>query len=382
MHHGVVSVTIDISGIPHERIVSVPSPLAELGMALHALSEPGHHPGLQGWATATSAALDPCLADRLLEADFLWRVTFSDVFMPFAGLPGATAGRLPGPTVLPGATLTEELDLMDRLTDQQFVDVALEFSCDLSYGKRSRDVLGEPELRQRSLELAAARGPHQLAFTHRLLEDPPGVRAWLRRLFEECDEAFFADTWNRLRHQLAADTRHKNDLLRHKGLGESLPEVSRALSLDEDGRHIRVDKLSEGRTVADARGVTLIPTSLGRPHLMVLHRWKWQPVIVYPVGSSPQLTSPSSVDLLTRRMEALAHPVRIRLCRHLARGDYTTGELAKAHGMTAPEISRHLSALKKAGLLTTRRRGRYVMHQLDLSVVARLGSDFIEGVLR
>ena len=47
----------------------------------------------------------------------------------------------------------------------------------------------------------------------------------------------------------------------------------------------------------------------------------------------------------------------------------------------SPE-SRHLSLLKKAGLVTTRRRGRYVLHQLDVAMVARLGSDFLEGVLR
>jgi len=29
-----------------------------------------------------------------------------------------------------------------------------------------------------------------------------------------------------------------------------------------------------------------------------------------------------------------------------------------------------------------RRRGRYVLHQLDVTVVARLGSDFLEGILR
>ncbi len=52
------------------------------------------------------------------------------------------------------------------------------------------------------------------------------------------------------------------------------------------------------------------------------------------------------------------------------------------HGMTAPEISRHLSVLKKAGLITTRRRGRYVLYQLDVTAVARLGSDFLEALLR
>lgn len=72
----------------------------------------------------------------------------------------------------------------------------------------------------------------------------------------------------------------------------------------------------------------------------------------------------------------------MRLCRQLARSSFTTTELARTHSMTAPEISRHLAVLRKAGLTTTRRRGRYVLHQLDVTMVARLGSDFLEGILR
>ncbi|WP_245872101.1 DUF5937 family protein, partial [Streptomyces alboverticillatus] len=48
-----MSVMIDIAGLPTERLVFRPSPLAELCTALHALAEPGHHPGLHGWTTAT-----------------------------------------------------------------------------------------------------------------------------------------------------------------------------------------------------------------------------------------------------------------------------------------------------------------------------------------
>ncbi|MFE0131524.1 DUF5937 family protein [Streptomyces sp. NPDC059037] len=368
-----MSVSIDITGLLPERIHVVPSPLAELGMALHALAEPGHHPGLQGWATAVSARMDPCLADRMCDADFLWRTTFSDVFAPFAGIPGKQA--------LPGATLAEELDLLDKLTDEQFVDAALEFTCQSSYAEPNRSILGTPEVQQRALELAAARGPHQVRFTRRLLDDPSAVRAWFRQLVEDCDDAFFADTWARLQHQLAADARHKTDLLRRKGLAEALKAVSGAASLDEEARLITFDKITEGRTVTGDGSLVLVPTSLGWPHLMVLHRYGWQPAITYPI-SGPGLTAPPSVEQLTRRMSALAHPARMRLCRHLARGAYTTGELADAHGLTAPEVSRHLSVLKKAGLVTTRRRGRYVQHQLDIGVVSRLGSDFIEGVLR
>ncbi|MFI8192902.1 DUF5937 family protein [Streptomyces sp. NPDC085946] len=368
-----MSVRIDITGLRPERIAVVPSPLAELGMALHALSEPGHHPGLQAWVTGVTARLDSHLADRMCEADFLWRTTFSDLFLPCAGVPG---GR-----TLPGATLAEELDLLDKLTDEEFVDAALEFTCALPYSTPGPTALSDAGARRRALELAAARGPQQLRFTERLLADPPRIRAWLRQFLRDCDEAFFAEAWSRLRHRIAADTRHKTDLLRHKGLAGALAAVSPAVTLDEAAGRITVDKLGEGRTATGDGGLLLVPTSLGWPHLMVLHRYGWQPVLHYPVGS-PELASPASVEQLALRMTALSHPVRMRMCRHLARSAHTTSELAQAHGVTAPEISRHLAVLKKAGLITTRRRGRYVLHQLDVAVVARLGSDFLEGILR
>ncbi|WP_371578175.1 DUF5937 family protein [Streptomyces sp. NBC_01314] len=373
-----MSVRIDITGLRRERVAVVPSPLAELGMALHVLAEPGHHPGSRGWAAGVTARLDAHLADRLSEADFLWRTSFSDLFMPFAGIPGRDT--------LPGATLADDLDLLDKLTDDQFVDAGLEFVCspEYAYDSQRPGALSDPEMRRRALHLAAARGPLQLRFTRRLLADPPGVRSWLRQFLEDCDEAFFAETWSRLCHPLAADARHKTELLRHRGLAEALAAVSPSMTLDGVGsaaERIVVDKLVEGRTHTGDGGLLLVPTSLGRPHLTVLHRFGWQPVIQYPV-SAAEPAAPLSVEQLALRMAALSHPVRMRLCRNLARGANTTGELAQMLGMTPPEISRHLSVLKKAGLLTTRRRGRYVLHQLDVTVVARLGSDFLEGLLR
>ncbi|MGC5345848.1 DUF5937 family protein [Streptomyces sp. DT24] len=368
---------IDIADLSPEHIVFETSPLAELGLALHALAEPGHHPGLNSWATATAAALEPELADRMHEAEFLWRNTFSDVFMPFAGIHGGD-GRT-------GATLAEDLDILDRLDDERFVAAALEFTCASLYGNGAPSPLVDPVTRARALDLAAARGAVQLEFSERLLDDPASVRRWVRRLFEDCDQAFFADTWQRVQLQLTADARHKTEVLRHKGLDEALRAVSSALSIDEDARTIMVDKLTEGRTTATApgvrEGVTLIPSTFGWPHLMVLHAPDWRPVIHYPVHR-PDLPPPASVEQLQLRMEALAHPMRMRLCRNLARSPYTTGELADSHSITAPEVSRHLAVLKKAGLVTTRRRGRYVLHQLDLTAVARIGSDFLEGVLR
>ncbi|GAA4689046.1 DUF5937 family protein [Streptomyces buecherae] len=364
-----MSVTIDIAGLPPERIVFSPSPLAELGAALHALSEPAHHPGLHNWTTATACALKPDLADRLQEADFLWRTTRSDILLP------------PDP----GATLAEDLDRLDQMPEEEFVTAALEISCAASYGRARPNPLHDPYERDRTRERAAARGPCQAAFVERVLADPPAVRAWLRRLFEDCEQAFFGDTWQRVRVQLAADARHKAEVLRRKGLAEALATVSPALTLDAERQRIVADKLATGQTTAlqpgERAGITFVPTAFGWPHLLVLHAPGWKPVVHYPVGS-PELPRPQALELVQRRLDAVSHPVRMNLCRTLSRGTHTTGELANAHGITAPEVSRHISVLKKAGLLTTRRRGRYVLHQLDLASVARLGSDFLEALLR
>ncbi|MFF4607623.1 DUF5937 family protein [Streptomyces sp. NPDC001339] len=365
---------IDITGLLPERVLFAPSPLAELGAALHALSEPAHHPGLHGWVTATNAALKTDLADRLCEADFLWRSARSDILLP----------------ARPGATLTEELDELDKIDDERFVAAVFEISCTTTYTRCTPSPLVDEHERARVREMAAARGPRQAAFTDRMLTDPDGLRIWLRRLFEDCEDAFFGDIWRRVGVQLAADARHKTELLRHKGLAETLSATSSALSLEDaqdgsGGTRILVDKLARGRTTAFASpadpGVTFLPTSFGWPHLLFSHAPGWRPVLQYPVAG-PELPAPAALELVQQRLEALGHPMRMQLCRMLSRGPHTTGELAAAYGITAPEVSRHVATLKKAGLVQTRRRGRYVLHQLDLQVVARLGSDFLEGVLR
>ncbi|MFF7988761.1 DUF5937 family protein [Kitasatospora xanthocidica] len=365
-----MSVTIDITGLPDERLLFTPSPLAELNAMLHVLAEPAHHPALHGWASCTTATIPPELAERLLEADFLWRSSRADFLAPG----------------LPGATLAEELDAVDRIDDELYVAGALITTCGSSrLNPRTVSPLTDPAANERARELALARGPRQAAFADRLLADPPAVRALVRRMLEDCVPAFFADAWQRVLPDLAADARRKTDLLTHRGLGETLAAVSPSVSLDQgaDGRRrIVIDKLQDSTTsAADSGGVTFIPTAFGRPHLLVVYAPGWRPVLQYPVGEAG-LPEPVSLAVVQQRLEALAHPVRLRLARTMARGPHTTGELASAWELSAPEVSRHLAVLRKAGLLTTQRRGRYMLYQLDLAGSARLGSDLLEAVLR
>ncbi|MFE4962867.1 DUF5937 family protein [Streptomyces sp. NPDC056660] len=365
-----MTLRIDIGGPPAERLRFAASPLAELTAMLHVLAEPGHHPQLAGWAADVWAGLRPELAERLREADFLWRSSQADFLIP----------------ARPRPTLAEELAAVDRIDDERYVTAALVTTCGSSRVHfAARSPLADPAARQRALDLAQARGASQEAFAERLLADPAAVRARLRDTLEQCAEAFFDAAWTGIAVRLAADLRLKNDVLKHQGLGAALASVSGAVTLSPDGDRIIVDKLQDKSTTAHGTGVTFIPTVFGRPHLVAVHTAGWQPVVQYPVaepGPSEPVPVPIPLETVTLRLEALAHPVRLRLLRTLARGPHTTRELAHAWELSPPEVSRHLAVLRRAGLLTARRHGRYVRYSLSLPDLTALGTDLLAAVLR
>jgi DNA-binding transcriptional ArsR family regulator len=364
-----VTLRIDITGLPAERLRFAASPLAELTAMLHVLAEPAHHPRLAGWAAEIRTGLPPELAERLREAEFLWRSSRADFLIP----------------ARPRPTLAEELDEVDRIADEAYVTSALTTTCGSNrIHFAAPSPLADPAAREQALDLARARGAVQEAFAQRLLADPEAVRARVRDTLERSAQAFGDTAWTGVAVQLADDLRLKNELLKRRGAGAALASVSSALALTPDGDCIVVDKLQDSATTARGAGVTFIPTVFGRPHLVVVYGHGWQPVVQYPAAEpGPSAAAePVSLDTVTLRLEALAHPVRLRLLRTLARGPHTTGELAHAWQLTPPEVSRHLAVLRRAGLLTTRRQGRYVHYTLNLTDMATLGTDLLSAVLR
>jgi DNA-binding transcriptional ArsR family regulator len=65
-----------------------------------------------------------------------------------------------------------------------------------------------------------------------------------------------------------------------------------------------------------------------------------------------------------RIFAALASSQRRKILAYLAKTALTTSELAARFGMTAPSMSRHLSVLENAELVTSRREGQRVLYQL------------------
>jgi len=63
-------------------------------------------------------------------------------------------------------------------------------------------------------------------------------------------------------------------------------------------------------------------------------------------------------DALSSTFAALADPTRRAILARLSTGDATVGELADPFALSLPAISKHLTVLERAGLITKSRDGQ------------------------
>lgn len=68
---------------------------------------------------------------------------------------------------------------------------------------------------------------------------------------------------------------------------------------------------------------------------------------------------------LDRVFEALASGPRRQILAYLSGGELSTSALAERFAMSTPAISRHLSILELAGLVSSERQGQFVMYRLN-----------------
>lgn len=76
--------------------------------------------------------------------------------------------------------------------------------------------------------------------------------------------------------------------------------------------------------------------------------------------------------------KAAAHPRRLALLEQLAQGDRSVEVLADRTRMSIANASQHLQHMRRAGLLTVRREGKYVFYRLADEAVL----DFLASVRR
>ena len=78
--------------------------------------------------------------------------------------------------------------------------------------------------------------------------------------------------------------------------------------------------------------------------------------------------------------KALADPTRRQILQDLREGELSAGEIAGRFTISAPSVSRHLSVLKAAGLVTERRAANRILYSLVADRLAGCVGNFLSAV--
>jgi ArsR family transcriptional regulator len=69
--------------------------------------------------------------------------------------------------------------------------------------------------------------------------------------------------------------------------------------------------------------------------------------------------------------KSLGHPARVRMLRALVEGEKCVCDLVEVAGLGWSTVSRHLSIMKAAGVLSDEKRGKQVIYRLELPCAGR-----------
>lgn len=94
---------------------------------------------------------------------------------------------------------------------------------------------------------------------------------------------------------------------------------------------------------------------------------------------------PVSDQLLSRVadvMRTMGNPLRLRILHLLEEGELTVGEIVRSVPTTQANVSKHLTALRAAGLVSGRRDGVHVHYRISDPIVFVICRTLCDAILR
>ncbi|HWC86408.1 MAG TPA: DUF5937 family protein [Solirubrobacteraceae bacterium] len=195
---------------------------------------------------------------------------------------------------------------------------------------------------------------HQL---ERLLADPEAARDLIVTRIHEAWRALVAPFWLRIRTLLARDIEERSRTLAARGLRATIDELDARIRWTARG--VTVATRDRDAVQVDERGLVLMPSVYLWPHVAPVVQEPWQPTIVYPargVADLWQASSPAS-DTLARLLGRTRALVLSSLQQPLS-----TTVLAGLIEASPAGVSRHLLALRDAGLIAGTRHGHEIRY--------------------
>jgi ArsR family transcriptional regulator len=83
---------------------------------------------------------------------------------------------------------------------------------------------------------------------------------------------------------------------------------------------------------------------------------------------------------LEKVFEALSSTVRRKILAYLSATDLTAGEIAERFDISKPSISKHLSILENAGLISGERHGQFINYRLVGDNLANTLNGYLQEV--
>lgn len=232
----------------------------------------------------------------------------------------------------------------------------------------------DPEVAWADMALALAERPaaRESATGRRLLADPARAVQELADLLEQVWRTLIEPYWPRLRALLEADIAYHSRRLADSGLEGLLGEVNTQLSWNGSTLTVKGTR-GEHHQVLGGQGLVLMPSVFVWPEVVGGHLEPWQPGLIYPARGIGGLWSEAG----ERTPEALARLLGRVRADVLCALDEPAGTSALAHrlGLAASSVSAHLSVLRGAGLLTSRRYGHQVLYERTPLGIALAASD-------
>jgi DNA-binding transcriptional ArsR family regulator len=191
-----------------------------------------------------------------------------------------------------------------------------------------------------------------------MLTDPAAARDRLADLLARCWQTLVEPWWPRLRDLLEADIVFRTRRLADGGMAALFADLHPRVGWKAGALHVRITARADHELAGE--GLVLLPGAFEWPGVGVMLDPPWQPTLIYPARGVAQLWRPSSPE--PSALPRLLGRTRAKLLLALAEPASTTG-LARRCDLPVSTVSEHLSVLRAAGLVVTRRAGRQLLHE-------------------
>ncbi|RCK70096.1 transcriptional regulator [Desertihabitans brevis] len=193
-----------------------------------------------------------------------------------------------------------------------------------------------------------------------LLADPDRTRTRIAAAWQEVWDALLAPVWPQLLRLMRADVAVRARRMSDAGLGEMASTLHTTVSWDDEVVQVEM-RAHEEVVDCGGTGLVLVPSVMMDPRgCSVLTEKPAQPTIFYPAHGVSETWHRGGADTLAA-LTALLGAARAQLVLELQQ-PLSTSECARLTDLAVSTASHHLTVLRDAGLVDSRRTGGRVLH--------------------